>query len=66
LSEELGSEHLSPASHGSTMVDSYQVFELRDEVQAFLTLQEDEYAQLFAADEWIAKLSYLSYFRQFK
>jgi hypothetical protein len=29
-------------------------------VQAFLTLQEHEYAQLLADDEWIAKLTYLS------
>jgi hypothetical protein len=29
-------------------------------MQSFLILQEHEYAQLLADDEWIAKLAYLS------
>jgi uncharacterized membrane protein len=37
-----------------------RVFYLHDELQAFLTLQEHEFAHLLADDEWIAKLAYLS------
>jgi hypothetical protein len=36
-----------------------RVFELRDEVQAFLTTQEHMYAQVLGDDKWVAKLAHL-------
>ncbi|XP_023240180.1 protein FAM200A-like [Centruroides sculpturatus] len=36
------------------------VLELKDEVCAFLTVERHEYAALFADDEWVCKLAYLS------
>ena len=36
------------------------MFELKEEVLAFLTIEGHEYADLFADDEWISKLAYLS------
>jgi hypothetical protein len=37
-----------------------RVFELSDEVQVFLTLQEHELAESVSDDEWVAKLAHLS------
>jgi hypothetical protein len=62
--QELGSEHTSLLLHMEVQwlscgkVLTY-IFELCDEVQAILMLQEHEYAQLLADDEWIDKWAYL-------
>jgi hypothetical protein len=37
-----------------------RVFELHDEVQSFLTLQEHECTQVIGDDQWVPKLTYLS------
>lgn len=38
----------------------YRIFELKDEVFALFTVGGHEYAGLFADDEWLCKLAYLS------
>ena len=36
------------------------VYELREELEEFLTNKRSDYAQLHASDEWCAKLAYLA------
>lgn len=37
-----------------------RVYELREELKMFLTNERSDYSNLFASDEWCAKLAYLA------
>ncbi|PNF33765.1 hypothetical protein B7P43_G10211, partial [Cryptotermes secundus] len=63
LCQEMESEHTTPLLHTERRLSRRKVlmriFELNEKVRAFFTVEGQEYADLFADDEWVCKLTYL-------
>ncbi|XP_017373513.1 zinc finger MYM-type protein 6 [Cebus imitator] len=65
LCEEMGSEHVSLPLHAEVRWISRgrmlkRLFELRHEIEIFLSQKHSDLAKYFHDEEWVAKLAYLS------